>query len=59
MSLSEKCRKIKKGLAVINRPTLLNMARPDAETSNEILDTLADWNTYLEKHVPHFKGPQP
>jgi hypothetical protein len=27
-----------------------------AETCRELLDTLAQWNTYLEDHVPYFQS---
>ncbi|SEN51034.1 hypothetical protein SAMN05216325_12149 [Nitrosomonas marina] len=34
-----------------------------AETCGELFDTLAQWNTYLEDHVPYFQnqiqGPTP
>ncbi|CAA0121189.1 Uncharacterised protein [Halioglobus japonicus] len=28
------------------------------ETSNQLFDTLAQWNDYLENHVPYFQGPE-
>ncbi len=33
------------------------MVPPDGETSNQILEELAEWNTYLESHVPYYKEP--
>ena len=35
--------------------TKSKMARPEGETSNSLLDTLADWNTYLEQHAPSYR----
>jgi hypothetical protein len=35
------------------------MARLEGETSNSLLETLEDWNTYLERHAPYFQGPRP
>ena len=32
------------------------MVGPDGETSNDILDTLIEWNDYLENHVPYFQN---
>lgn len=38
---------------------LIELARLDEETSNQVLETLEAWNTYLTAHVPHFQeGPQ-
>jgi|GEM_PF-3561578 len=31
------------------------MVPPDRQTSNQILDVLAEWNTYLETHVPYYQ----
>jgi hypothetical protein len=31
------------------------LARQEGETSNSLLDTLADWNTYLEQHAPSYR----
>lgn len=28
------------------------MVRVEGETSNQLFDILAEWNTYLEQHVP-------
>lgn len=30
----------------------------EGETSNHLLDTLAEWNTFLEQHVPYFRDEQ-
>ncbi len=35
----------------------LDMIRSDQEVE-QLFETLADWNTYLEKHVPTLKGPR-
>ena len=34
------------------------MADNEGETSNQILDTLAEWNDYLENHVPYYQEPE-
>lgn len=34
----------------------LKMASLDQKTSNQLLDTLATWNEYLEQYVPFFKA---
>lgn len=35
------------------------MACLEEESSNRLFETLEEWNTYLERHLPHFRGPQP
>lgn len=35
------------------------MARPEEVYSNQYLDELAELNTFLERYVPYFRGPQP
>ncbi|MEW8332582.1 MAG: hypothetical protein AB2692_16735, partial [Candidatus Thiodiazotropha sp.] len=45
---------IKKG-GLLTQTPFFNMARPDGETSNRILQTLEEWNKFLEKYTPFFK----
>ena len=33
------------------------MARLEGATSNKLLETLEEWNEYLERHVPYFQEP--
>ncbi len=40
-------------------PSNNQMVHLEGETSNQLLDTLADWNTYLEDHVPYYQEPLP
>jgi len=35
------------------------MAEREGETSNQLLETLEEWNEYLEAHAPYFKEPSP
>lgn len=35
------------------------MARPDDETSNALIDTLEEWNDFLKKNTIRFKEPTP
>jgi hypothetical protein len=35
------------------------MARLEGQTSNELFETLEEWNTYLNQHTPYFQEPQP
>jgi len=36
------------------------MVDQQGEISNsELLETLEEWNNYLEHHVPHYQEPQP
>ena len=32
-----------------------NLAHPNVETSNEVLEILAQWNEYLENYVPYYR----
>ena len=34
------------------------MARFEESTSNELFETLEEWNDYLERDVPYFRGPE-
>ncbi|MES9999183.1 MAG: hypothetical protein ABW125_07255, partial [Candidatus Thiodiazotropha lotti] len=35
--------------------TQLKMAHFEGETSNRLLETLEEWNEFLEKYAPYFK----
>jgi hypothetical protein len=34
------------------------LARPEGQTSNSLLDTLAEWNVYLAQYMRQFIGHQ-
>jgi len=36
-----------------------SMAETQGEIPNQLLDTLEEWNDYLEAHAPYFKEPGP
>lgn len=38
-------------------PEALEKLRSEQEVE-QLFETLSDWNTYLEKHVPTLKGPR-
>ncbi len=50
---------VSKALNRVNQVPLeaLEQIRSDQEVE-QLFETLADWNTYLEKHVPTLKGPR-
>jgi hypothetical protein len=35
------------------------MVGRDGETSNRLIETLEEWNEYLKRDVPAFRGPKP
>jgi hypothetical protein len=35
------------------------LARLEGETSNQIFEALEEWNNYLKRHAPTFRGPSP
>ena len=37
------------------KSTKCEMARPRGQTSNSLLETLAEWNTYLERDAPTYR----
>jgi hypothetical protein len=37
----------------------MEMAHPEGESSNSLLDTLEQWNQYLKANAPPFRDPEP